>query len=114
MKVLDNECENVLNKAINYEKSNRSKNKNKNVHIIFSEKICSSQIINKLKDAGYINLKEEKHEENELIFHFTLTRDGENYFKDKKKRRNIIIRDCIKFWIPILISIVALIVSIVK
>lgn len=114
MMILDKECEKILKKAIDYENTNRSKNQNKLVNIFFFEKICNLQVIDKLANAKHIDILEKKYVDNEMVFHFTLTRDGENYFINKNKQKHKFIFETIKFWLPIAISIAALIVSIIK
>ena len=108
MEIVDKECENVIQKALNYEKSNRYSNEYKLVETVFTEETCSSQIINKLKDCGYINLKEEKFFNGKNIFHFTLTRDGENYFISKKQQiksnKKMQLKEQIHFWVLLIIE----------
>ena len=110
---LDKECEKALKHMQNYEKENRQRQNHEkdNIHMFFSEKQFSKQVIEKLSESHMINILEILYEDNENIYHIELSRDGELYFKNKIIHRTI---ELCKFFLPISISIAAIIVSIVK
>ena len=110
MNILDKESENSLKIIIE-----KSKKENEKPFIINGTEF-SPAIIKQLHNLGYIKILQDTSETDMFIVLIELTRIGKTYFIDKKKfnkskvKHNVI--EWIKFLIPVIISIIALIISI--
>ena len=71
--------------------------------------------LNELDNLGFITIKWYSPNHNNLNYavDVTILKDGINYFDDKKKNRISNKRDWIKTYIPITISVISLIISII-
>ncbi len=107
MIILDKECEITLKKLIDL-----SKSKNGNAFVV-TEEILKRDVADKLNKSGYITIKQDCSDTDMFSVFIELTRDGLNYFKNKKANRWRIVKEWGKFLIPVLVSVAALIISIV-
>lgn len=99
---LNKDLKTTLNKILNINEYDK--------HISETEFIKSH--IKKLIDVGYLSLKFDASTLGEWIYIVNVTYDGEHYDEIKKEHNKRVIEEWIKFWIPISLSIVSLITSI--
>ena len=114
--MLDNESEKALKMIIDDNKNQLEKN-GKSV-LIYSEDCIRKPIIENLNINHLIKIKNNMSSFSGYTVMIELTYDGENYFLDKQKKQKTkklkLFWELVKFILPILISVAALIVSIIK